>query len=559
MSLTNGHAASDDDGSSTTTSSTNFSYQRQHTTNALHTNGNSTPTGTTPDIETPRKQSTMSGGMESADARRDRLLKIYLPYSARLQWLIIKSLVWIFPLELFLYMLPVFINYGVCHDMYATTADPGHRGGAIFIFAFFHFFSFVAIVSATFVLVFELGHHVVKPGHLVSMYFAIVVHYASWYQLVYAANQDSIFILTGTFAADGLSLVDGSTDLANRMVVFFYLSTAIMTTAGLGDIFPVMWWCKIIGMTQMILSLLYTTGIFGIGLDHFRQVMQRAEEQAADPTYDAAKHNRLPFQSQLDTMRNRFPILERMRVGAIKWILPLTVVIQLVLLGLLVAAYGHSGHIFGADDDTSIDANAGHGVVNFLCLLFQFFQFLIVGISSIQIIRVINAKDMSLLFLIQCYIALMALFGGIYLTIYLFVGVNGFYFNAAGFNALDQNIFKTFGEMLWFSFVVMSTLGFGDVAPVHTAARLFVLTEMLMSVFFGIVVLGIALSRTMHVWSQNRVALPALPDEGDEEEDGGGGGGGGGGEVELNGGHAASDHYSPSVSTYRSEPDEEKV
>ena len=333
-----------------------------------------------------------------------------------------------------------------------------------------------------------------------------------------------------------------------------------------------MWWCKIIAMTQMVLSLLYTTGIFGIGLDHFRQVMQRAEDQANDPNFNAAQFNRLPFQDHLDRIKKRYPLLDRMRKGALKYMLPLTVVIQLVLLGLLVAAYGHSGHIFGEDDDSSADA--GHGVVNFLCLLFEFFQFCIVTISCIQIIRVINAKDMSLLFLIQCYIALMTLFGGIYLTIYLFVGEEGFYFNPPGFDHTDQNIFKTFGEMLWFSFVVMSTLGFGDVAPVHTAARIFVFTEMLMSVFFGIVVLGIAMARTMHSWSQNRIALPALPDEqegGDEENSANGGGGrrgshstgdagtGSGGEVELNGGSMASEQYSPS--TYRSsnDADEEKV
>ena len=425
MSLTNGNSSSDDDHTSSTTTSdatdtpnNNFSYQRQHTSAALYANGTSTPTGTTPDIDPPRKHST--GGtavMESADARRDRLLKIYLPNNRTLQWLIIKSLVWIFPLELFLYMLPVFINYGVCPDMYATTAAHSNRGGAIFVFAFFHFLSFIAVISATFVLVFELGHHVVKPSHLVSMYFAIVIHYASWYQFVYACNQASIYVLYSD-----TSQIDTSTDLANRMVVFIYLSCAVMTTAGLGDIFPVMWWAKVIAMTQMILSLLYTTGIFGIGLDHFRQVMQRAEEQSRDPNYDAAKINRLPFQDQLDRIKLRYPLLDRMRKGAIKWILPLTVVIQLVLLGLLVAAYGHSGHIFGANDDTTISANAGHGVVNFLCLLFEFFQFCIVAISSIQILRVINAKDMSLLFLIQCYIALMTLFGGIYLTIYLFVG-----------------------------------------------------------------------------------------------------------------------------------------
>ena len=440
MSLTNGSPSSDDD-PSTSTSSTH-SYQRQNTSTTLtsdnYANGTSTPTGTTPDhsIDPPRKSS-RSAGMESADARRDRLLKIYLPNNRTLQWLIIKSLVWIFPLELFLYMLPVFINYGVCADMYTPNANASNRGGAIFVFAFFHFFSFLAIISATFVLVFELGHHVVKPSHLVSMYFAIVIHYASWYQFVYACNQASIYVLFSD-----TSPIDTSTDLANRMVVFIYLSCAIMTTAGLGDIFPVMWWCKVIAMTQMVLSLLYTTGIFGIGLDHFRQVMQRAEERAADPTFDANKFNRLPFQDQLDAIRTRFPLLDRMRRGAIKWILPLTVVIQLVLLGLLVAAYGHSGHIFGANDDTTVSANAGHGVVNFLCLLFEFFQFCIVAISSIQIIRVINAKDMSLLFLIQCYIALMTLFGGIYLTIYLFVGVNGFYFNPPGFDQTDQNIFQ---------------------------------------------------------------------------------------------------------------------
>ena len=485
---------------------TDLSAHNPHSRTAsgdAYANGAFTPTGTSAPL-TPTK----SDDIINPDARRDRLLQIYLPNNKALQWLIIKSLQWIVALELFLYMLPVFINYGVCQDMYADTANPSNRGGAIFIFAFFHFFSFVAIVSSTFVLMFELGHHVVKPSHLVSMYFAIVIHYASWYQFMYACNQQSISILAGTG-------MDNSTDLAQRMVVFFYLSCAIMTTAGLGDIFPVMWWCKAVAMTQMVLSLLYTTGIFGIGLDHFRAVMERAERAVNDPTVAAPMSN-LPFSEFFDNVKRRYPWADRARVFGIRWILPLTVVIQLVLLGLLVAAYGHSGHIFTNDESTS--AVAGEGVVNFLCLLFQFFQFILVVISSLQIIRVINAKDMSLTFLIQSYIALMTLFGGIYLTIYLFVGQSGFYFNPAGFDADNQNIFKTFGELLWFSFVVMTTIGFGDVAPINTAARIFVFVEMLLSVFYGIVVLGIAMARTMHSWSQNRIALPALPDEGGEEE-----------------------------------------
>jgi len=220
-------------------------------------------------------------------------------------------------------------------------------------------------------------------------------------------------------------------------------------------------------------------------------------------------------------------------------------------LGLLVAAYGHSGHIFGEGDSST--ANAGQGLVNFLCLLFQFFQFIIVGISSIQIIRVIDAKEMSLTFLVQSYIALMTLFGGIYLTIYLFVGVNGFYFNPAGFDSTDQSIFKTFGELLWFSFVIMTTIGFGDVAPVHTAARIFVFMEMLLSVFYGIVVLGIAMTRTMHSWSRNRIALPALPDEHTDEEIIAPG---------LAGQQQTSDDYSPSTyqnSSPRNTDEEEKA
>lgn len=437
--------------------------------------------------------------VEDANERRDRLLQIYLPNQNVLRWLIVKSLNWIVGLELFLYALPVFINYGVCPDLYTYEANPANRGGAIFVFAFFHFFSFLAMISATFVLVFELSHHVVKPGHLISMYFAILVHYGSWYQLVYAADQRSI----------AFPDMDTSTDLANRMVAWIYLSISIQSTSGIGDIYPVMWWSKAIAMTQMVLGLLYTTGMFGIGLDHFRLIMEQVARNDK-PVVDT-KYFWTPYLKQLNL---RYPILKKMRRWAIRWILPLSVVIQVVQLGLLTAAFGHGGHIFGTDDTNN--AAAGIGVVNFLCLLFQFFQFCIVWIASMQIIRAVNAKDMSLSFLIQSYIALMALFGGIFLTIYLFVGVNGFYFAPAGFDSTDQSIWKTFGELLWLSFVIMSTLGFGDCAPIHTAARIFVSLEMIVSVLYGIVVLGIAMTRTMHFWRETKIALPALPDEQDE-------------------------------------------
>ncbi len=63
----------------------------------------------------------------------------------------------------------------------------------------------------------------------------------------------------------------------------------------------------------------------------------------------------------------------------------------------------------------------------------------------------------------------------------------------------DQNpvrSFALFGEFIWYSLTTMTTCGFGDAYPIHVLSRLLVCCQMLIGVFFSIVILGMGMAHT---------------------------------------------------------------
>ena len=465
------------------------------------------PKATTP---TPQRLNTLSAPsravvdpVEAAEeARRARVVAIYLPNHPYVRLIALYSLQYVFALELFFYWFPIFINYGVCAGLYRPGDEMCTHSSyaqAIFVFSLFHTLSFVVICFGTALLWFELSHHIVKPAHLTSMYFAIIVHYASWYQLIYAITTDALYVLDT--ASDSGGPADPSTDLANKGVLNLYLSISIMTTVGFGDVYPSQWYGKIIAISQMVMGLLYTTGIFGIGLDHFRTVLMA---NTARPIHQ------LPFTPWLVSLREKYPRINWLRKFFVRNLLLTTAIIQILLMCFLLAAYGHDQNIFDSSPEVA--------AVNFICIFLEFILFVVIVFSSFRLVRSINTSAVSLSFLLQSYLSVTLLFGGVFFTIFLFAG-QGSYILRSFNDSTSTTVPKALGEFIWFSFVVMSTTGFGDVVPVNTAARIFVAMEMLISVFYLIIVLGIGMARTMHAWNRERVELPPLPEEADEDDD----------------------------------------
>ena len=459
-----------------------------------------------------------SPDLDNTEARLARVIAIYLPHHPYIKVIVMYSLQYIFILELFFYWFPIFINYGVFPQIYKCNYNnydnnictQYHYQNAVAVFTLFHLFSFIVIIMGTALLWFELSHHIVKPAHLTWMYFAIIVHYASWYNFIFAITADSMYVL-GNYTSDTGSL-DPSSDLANRGILHLYTSISVMTTVGLGDVYPIQWYGKIIAITQMIMGLLYTTGIFGIGLEHFRKTLNATTSTTSGGNSSNIVNRNT--HSIVKSIRDKYPRLEQIRKFLVNQLFLVTAGLQIILMCLLIAVYGHDTSIF----DTSSPQVSG---INALCIIIEIVLFLIISLASLRLINH-NKNDVSLSFLLQSYLSVILLFSGIFFTIYLLAGENSFIlnsFNNNSYNNADSTIPKVLGEFIWFSFVVMSTTGFGDVVPIHTAARIFVSIEMLLSIFYMIIVLGIAMLRTMQSWNANRVELPPMPDEVDTEND----------------------------------------
>ena len=112
---------------------------------------------------------------EDMNVRRERWLSIYFPGNRRstiiFRYFVAKSLDWILAVQAACLVLPALLLYAGSSDFYKG----GHKAAGLTLFGFFQAISLLAIISATFILIFELKHHIVKLQRFVTMYFAITM------------------------------------------------------------------------------------------------------------------------------------------------------------------------------------------------------------------------------------------------------------------------------------------------------------------------------------------------------------------------------------------------
>lgn len=94
--------------------------------------------------------------------------------------------------------------------------------------------------------------------------------------------------------------------------------------------------------------------------------------------------------------------------------------------------------------------------------------------------------------LIYASMCLYMLLGLLWAAIY--ANVNAYYSGAFNFATLDSNTLITttrgLGHFVYFSFVTLTTLGYGDITPVHDVAQSWVLVESMVGQFYIAIVLA---------------------------------------------------------------------
>ena len=367
------------------------------------------------------------------------------------------------------------------------------------------------IVAAHSGMLKELLALYVRPTKIWNIYVSTLVCYTALYFTCFCYDR-------GSFNVDGYApddapdsaggLPDTDTqnynDVPTVFVFFLYFSGAIMTSTGFGDIAPAKWYTQFFSNSQMLVGLMYHVGVFGLTLSHFRQFQRMTEEEKEkrrqqeaqqDPSMLASVMHAVSSLQLARRMKEVHPFFDVVRRWCIRHLFWVTAVSSVLITLLLYA-------IPGSDPFatlTSADGSAFRikiAVLSIMVFLESILAILIVFVS-IRLVKQINSTDLSANFLIQSYLSTALLFGGIYFILYAATPHHQF---SRRFDS-QTSIFEVLYIFLHFSFTVMTTTGFGDIYARGIIARGFVLVEMLVSILYNAVIIGLGTSQLIDLQS----------------------------------------------------------
>lgn len=269
-----------------------------------------------------------------------------------------------------------------------------------------------------------------------------------------------------------------------------------MTSTGFGDISPAIWYSQACTNAQMLMGTMYHVGVFGLTLAHFRTFQKlTAEETARQAELRAAEGKSvvaavMDFVESLniaDRMRKVHPVFDKIRHFCLQHLVLVSVTFQAIITSLLFII---------PDPFVALSPSDGAAynvkvIIITIMVLLQSLLFAAVLFISFRLVKSINNKELSANFLIQSYIATALLFGGIYFILYAATPHHQFSRN----NEFDMSVFEVLYVFVHFSLTVMTTTGFGDIYARGVIARMFVLVEMLVSILYNAVIIGLGTSQ----------------------------------------------------------------
>lgn len=153
-----------------------------------------------------------------------------------------------------------------------------YRIGVVVVECVFQFLQIGTVVftSAKFV------RHVdeITLSFLAQTFVAVCLTFSGLYNLlfVFSAPEDRAFSLVGYEVGRSTS-----SDVVQQL---FYFSVSMMTTAGIGDVYPRKWFSQLLAAVQMLLSVLYTIIVLGRGVSRLNE--RRLIEKARLEMYTGA-------------------------------------------------------------------------------------------------------------------------------------------------------------------------------------------------------------------------------------------------------------------------------
>ena len=381
-------------------------------------------------------------------------------------------------------------------------------------------------------LISEITQVYVRPIKIWNMYISIIINFTSIYFLYFLFDRTSL-IIEGYNPSDNLDiniLNDNITDLQTYddiptiYIFILYFSGAIMTSTGFGDIAPVKWYSQITTNAQMLIGTTYHIGVFGLTLAHFRTFTKLTIKDKLFYKNNKNKNNEksslehtIQFINSLkvaERLHNISPIFTIIRKLIIKYLLIISIILQICITCLLFIIPNPFIVLTSADGNKYINKI----IIISIMVLLQLLLFIAVLFVSFRLVRNFTMEEttnnnneeennnnnnhnnqkkkkkneLNFLFLIQSYLATVLLFGGIYFILYVATPHHQFS-RADEFNL--SNIFEVLYIFIHFSLTIMTTTGFGDIYARGIIARLFVLIEMMVSILYNAVIIGLGTSQ----------------------------------------------------------------
>ena len=358
----------------------------------------------------------------------------------------------------------------------------------------------------------ELVALYVRPVKVWNMYLSTVLSYAALYFSAFCFSRAS-FNVDGyaPSAAPDSNLApapdqDAQTynDVPTIFLFFIYFSAAIMTSTGFGDIAPADWYTQMLSNSQMLVGTTYHVGVFGLTLAHFRSFQRMSEEEKERQRRKEEQEPQSVLTSVMSMVeklqlasriRNVHPGLDRFRKLCIRHLAIFSIVFQVLVTLLLLAVPG------GSPFDALTPADGSRYVVKMsiisVMVLLQFLLFLVILLVSFRLVRGVNNADLTANFLVQSYIATALLFGGIYFILFAATPHHQFSREVD----FSTSLFSVLYIFIHFSLTVLTTTGFGDIYARGAIARMVVLVEMLVSILYNAVIIGLGTSQLIDMQS----------------------------------------------------------
>ena len=379
------------------------------------------------------------------------------------------------------------------------------------VLCFLEVVQLVFILAAHSGMMKELLALYVRPTKIWNIYVSTLICYTALYFTCFCYDR-------GSFNVDGYApdstpdsaggLPDTDTqnynDVPTLFVFFLYFSAAIMTSTGFGDIAPAKWYTQFFSNSQMLVGMMYHVGVFGLTLSHFRQFQKMSEEERErrkrlkeqeDPSMLTSVMLAVSNLQLARRIREVHPVLDDVRRWCIRHLFWVTAISSILITLLLYAIPG--GDPFATL--TTADGSAYNIKIAVLTVMvfLESLLAIVVVFVSFRLVRQINSTELSANFLIQSYLSTALLFGGIYFILYAATPHHQF---SRRFDS-QTSIFEVLYIFLHFSFTVMTTTGFGDIYARGVIARAFVLVEMLVSILYNAVIIGLGTSQLIDLQS----------------------------------------------------------